>query len=243
MKKAGFVLILLGIVLVALGIIGIEKTDGKKPVPYFILIFGLLFLFLGISFLFFELSYEKRKKHANKILITGLILSAIFVIAIKLKMPFVEIFGVCLSYYFSFTYLPLLTKNRIEKWKQFTRKKWHAVLLSIGDLISISTLILGYLFKKMHWPGASIMLILGIIILALSLIGWNRLFSKEIILRKQAEEKVNEAFDELKKQHKIIEEKNKEILDSLHYAKRIQQALLPTNKFIELRINKLQNNK
>ncbi len=34
-------------------------------------------------------------------------------------------------------------------------------------------------------------------------------------------------------QKKIIDEKNKDILDSIHYAKRIQNSLLPTDKYIE----------
>jgi hypothetical protein len=37
----------------------------------------------------------------------------------------------------------------------------------------------------------------------------------------------------------IIEEKNKDIMDSIHYAKRIQISLLPTEKYIE---RKLKNN-
>ena len=35
------------------------------------------------------------------------------------------------------------------------------------------------------------------------------------------------------KQKTILEEKNKEIMDSIHYAKRIQTSLLPTEKYIE----------
>ncbi len=38
---------------------------------------------------------------------------------------------------------------------------------------------------------------------------------------------------EILKQKQIIEEKQKEILDSIHYAKRIQAALLPSEKYIE----------
>ncbi|MBI3511932.1 MAG: tetratricopeptide repeat protein [Bacteroidetes bacterium] len=37
---------------------------------------------------------------------------------------------------------------------------------------------------------------------------------------------------ETEKQKILIEEKNKDILDSIHYAKRIQQSLLPTEKYI-----------
>lgn len=42
-------------------------------------------------------------------------------------------------------------------------------------------------------------------------------------------------------QKAIIEEKNKEILDSIHYAKRIQRTLLPSEKYIEKAINGKQN--
>jgi tetratricopeptide (TPR) repeat protein len=37
----------------------------------------------------------------------------------------------------------------------------------------------------------------------------------------------------LEEQKRLVEEKQKEILDSIHYAKRIQKSLLPTEKFLE----------
>jgi hypothetical protein len=37
----------------------------------------------------------------------------------------------------------------------------------------------------------------------------------------------------IRKQKKEVEEKQKEIIDSIRYAKRIQQALLPNEKYIE----------
>jgi tetratricopeptide (TPR) repeat protein len=46
-------------------------------------------------------------------------------------------------------------------------------------------------------------------------------------------------FKITKKQKLIIEEKQKEILDSIHYAKRIQGSLLPTEKYIEKSIKRL----
>lgn len=42
------------------------------------------------------------------------------------------------------------------------------------------------------------------------------------------------------KQKDTIEEKQKEILDSIHYAKRIQKALLPTENYINKHINRLR---
>ena len=42
-------------------------------------------------------------------------------------------------------------------------------------------------------------------------------------------------------QKHLVEEKQKEILDSIRYAKRIQQSLLPTSKYIDKSLNKLKN--
>jgi tetratricopeptide (TPR) repeat protein len=41
----------------------------------------------------------------------------------------------------------------------------------------------------------------------------------------------------IREQKKVVEEKQKEIIDSIHYAKRIQQALLPNEKYIERTLN------
>ena len=45
--------------------------------------------------------------------------------------------------------------------------------------------------------------------------------------------------EEVEKQKNVIEAKQKEILDSIHYAKRIQTALLPSEKYFERSLNKL----
>lgn len=41
-------------------------------------------------------------------------------------------------------------------------------------------------------------------------------------------------------QKHIVEEKQKEIIDSINYAKRIQQSQLPTEKYITKSINRLK---
>ena len=41
----------------------------------------------------------------------------------------------------------------------------------------------------------------------------------------------------VEEQKRVIEEKNKDIIDSINYAKRIQTSLLPTNKYIERILN------
>jgi len=44
---------------------------------------------------------------------------------------------------------------------------------------------------------------------------------------------------EIQHQKEIIEEKHKEVMDSIHYAKRIQSALITSEKSIELSLNRL----
>lgn len=54
----------------------------------------------------------------------------------------------------------------------------------------------------------------------------------------QQKKKANQFISE---QKRLVEEKQKEILDSIRYAKRIQQSLLPTQKYIDKTINKLKD--
>jgi len=42
-------------------------------------------------------------------------------------------------------------------------------------------------------------------------------------------------------QKNVIEDKQKEILDSIHYAHRIQKALIPTEKYVEKILEKLHH--
>lgn len=57
--------------------------------------------------------------------------------------------------------------------------------------------------------------------------------------QKKLKELVNLRKEEIEKQKHLIEEKQKEILDSIRYAKRIQTALLTSEKYIDRSLNKL----
>jgi hypothetical protein len=47
----------------------------------------------------------------------------------------------------------------------------------------------------------------------------------------------------IEEQKQIVDQKQKEIIDSINYAKRIQQAQLPTEKYINKSLSKLNKNK
>jgi hypothetical protein len=61
--------------------------------------------------------------------------------------------------------------------------------------------------------------------------------------KKKANELITAKKEELEKQKIIIEDKQNEILDSIHYARRIQRALIPNEKYIAKSLNKLNGNK
>jgi len=59
----------------------------------------------------------------------------------------------------------------------------------------------------------------------------NEKFEENILSRKK----------ETEEQKHLVEEKQKEILDSIHYAKRIQSALLANDKYIDKNIKRLKS--
>ena len=48
--------------------------------------------------------------------------------------------------------------------------------------------------------------------------------------------------EEVEKAKELVDEKQKEILDSIHYAKRIQTALITSEKYIAKNLNRLIKN-
>lgn len=58
-------------------------------------------------------------------------------------------------------------------------------------------------------------------------------------LKKDAHSVISKQKEEAERAKEMIEEKQKEILDSIYYAKRIQQSLLPTTKYIDKTIKRL----
>lgn len=65
---------------------------------------------------------------------------------------------------------------------------------------------------------------------------------KEVnISLKQKNDEVIKQKETIELQKSMVEEKQKSIIDSIHYAKRIQQALLPSENYIERNILRLKN--
>lgn len=183
------------------------------------------FLSLGLSFIFYNSEIKNRKK---VILFTTLISMTIFVLGVFSKILHWAGAGieVILSVFlFSFTSLPLIIQSRYERLRSLLSNR--IMSLSLADMFSIIFLVMGFLFRFVHWPGGNFLIGTGVLALTLTLISWNRSYRKEVNLRLVAEERLLESLKEVEEKHLQIEEKNKEILDSITYAKRIQEAILP----------------
>lgn len=61
-----------------------------------------------------------------------------------------------------------------------------------------------------------------------------------LVQKKKANQSLTAKNEQIEHQHKLLEEKQKEILDSIHYAKRIQQSLLPTEKYFIKNLTKFK---
>ena len=72
-------------------------------------------------------------------------------------------------------------------------------------------------------------LILGfVLLLAVAFLIYRNLQQK-----KKANDKLQNAYVEIEVKSNLLEEKNKEVFDSINYAKRLQEAILPNNEFIK----------
>ena len=242
LKKLGILLILAGFSLTSYIIYHFLENGDESEVLIIIALLSLALGNLGIAFQFFSKPLPVRQKSSVLLLIVGLVIMAF---TGYLKKQHLQGAGISLIegiLFLSFAYIPLLIKNRFEKWQSFTINKWVLRLLCVSDLISLILLLCGYLFRVQHWPGWPTMLYVGAILFAATIFGWNYVFKIVVRQRKEAEDKLAIAFDELNKKHEIIESKQKEILDSIHYAKRIQNALLPSKKYIDKNLSSLNKN-
>jgi serine phosphatase RsbU (regulator of sigma subunit) len=179
---------------------------------------------VSLSLIFYNSISLKRKKAIKVISIISGLLFTIGWCFKFMRWPGASILVITSNFLFSFGSLPLILKSRYEK--RITLVSEKTLILSIADMISISFIINGLLFKFMHWPGGIHLIISGCVILVITFIFWNISFRKEVKLRLVAEEKLKETLNE-------VEEKQKEITDSINYAKRIQEAILPSFDFIK----------
>lgn len=233
LKKLGTYFIIGSLILIALDIYlianGYINSFSAQVIPICIL---LSTFSLGLSLPSLNAPPHKRMAHLKIYFIISFLIwltGLYFKVNLWFGASILVILG---SFLFAFATLPLLVKHRYEKWKSFTSSSLQTLIVSLADLLSLMLILMGFLSKFMHWPGSISMITTGGVLLVISFFGWNQIFKSSIRFRKTAEDQLQNAFGELKEKHLIIEEKNKEITDSINYAKRIQTAVLPDGKLL-----------
>jgi serine phosphatase RsbU (regulator of sigma subunit) len=236
-KIGKYLLVINAIIFVAslCGMFFLESDDSSGNLQQLIMMITTLvsYILFSVSFalLFYNAVISKRRKAAQVITIVSGIVFSIGWLFKFMHWPGASILVVVSTFLFSFGGLPLIIKSRYEKRKTLISEK--TLVLSIADMISIVMITNGLLFKILHWPGSIFLIVFGGIILVITFFFWSISFRKEVKLRFLAEEKLKEMLKEIEEKHLVIEEKNREITDSITYAKRIQEAILPPLDFIQ----------
>jgi len=76
-------------------------------------------------------------------------------------------------------------------------------------------------------------IVIGIVLIILAMLYWNRTMAKEIAQRKKAELDLNNALDELNSKQKALADLHKHTKESIEYASLIQGALIPDKQIFE----------
>ncbi len=224
-NKIGKYILMVSAPVFVLSLLSMFFVESMQEAVGGILILSSYILFcVSLSLIFYN-SIPLKRKQAIKVIsiISGLFFTIGWCFKF-MRWPGASILVITSNFLFSFGCLPLIMKSRYEK--RITLVSEKTLILSIADMISISLIINGLLFKFMHWPAGLQLIQVGIVTLVITFIFWNISFRKEVKLRLVAEEKLKETLTE-------VEEKQKEITDSINYAKRIQEAILPSFDFIK----------
>lgn len=222
-KIGKYILVVCAIVFVV-SLLGMFLEYFYEPVGIIFILVSYVLFSISFALIFYNSIKSKRSK---AIKVISIISCSVFALACFFKFmrwPGAAILILLPSFLFCFGCLPLIIKTRYENRKTLLTSA--VIFLSLADLLSIIFILMGLLFKTLHWPGGNYLVISGSIILAITFIFWNISFRKEVKLRVVVEEKLKETLNE-------VEEKQKEITDSINYAKRIQEAILPSFDFIK----------
>lgn len=210
-------LILAGLLLIALLI----AYGDIMPIPLMVslIICASIITPFGATLIPLLAEVNSRKRTKRIYLIVSITLFVAGFISKKTQFVGANIEIILAVLWYCFAFAPLELKDKYLKWAVYSYSKLETLLLSAVDFVGLNLVVLGFLFKIMHWPLATILMSWGGIITLAGLFLWNKKFKKEVVKRKEAEDKIKEQY--------------KEIHDSISYAKRIQNAILPPQRIVK----------
>jgi len=194
-------------------IVKLEYADNLTSPMVFGTFFSIGIFISGITLFTFDIERLKQVKIKKRLLFISLSVVALSVAIKFLKLPLGNPLIILGTLLFGFSYIPLNYKVKYDRWKLFTRSPKDALLLNIADAIGLATFSTGLLLIYLNWDGKWV-IIIGLLAMGLASYIWNQKTKKEIISRKETEDKLKAAY--------------KEITDSINYAERIQRSFLAT---------------
>jgi len=125
--------------------------------------------------------------------------------------------------------------------KEYTNLKegkyvFHVKAKNVYDTISSEST---YAFEILPpWYRHTLAYVIYVILFFSVLFGFNAIRTRQLQQRQiKLQEKIEEATAEIKEQKHLIEEKHKEITDSINYAERIQRSFMATKKHLDEHLN------
>jgi len=218
----------------------------KSPFQFFISTMALFYILFVKSFLKLKVQMPKVNKWLNGLIILFSCTAFLFIFYSNRQIEKANENLLFLTYIFLFVI-------GIVSWKKGNKHARFFVLASFAITFSVVILLLDSIGFNFHFRIGvfnldNIGMICFFALLSFALGDRINILTKEKAEAQQKameklEELVEERTKEVVEKSKLIEEKNNDIMASIHYAKRIQSALITSQKYIEKNLNRLMGTK
>jgi hypothetical protein len=230
LRVLGVSIIIASIALIFYTIFMEKSEHGMTNFEILILVSDFVLFFTGTGLISWTFNETSRRK-TLRILIPFCGLLVAGGISFKIiGIPSASIQLILGVFMYSFIVGPIVARQRFEKWKEFTKSNTKLLGIMITDSGGFGMIGLGLTFWIQHWPGAMVIVFIGLLLLVTSSILWNNSVDALFQIQWKTSASLRSTNDQLS-------EKNQEILDSINYAKRIQTAILPPNKLVKEYLN------
>jgi class 3 adenylate cyclase len=203
LRKLGLSFLIAGIVCFPLASIIIDLKF--KSIFILIISISIALTFLGISFLVIHSKKINHYKAKSIFLALSLVLITLCILSAYNNWIGANIEGFIAIFSYCFAYAPIELHTKNNKWRAYSNNSLEILLLSTLDFVGVNLILLGILTKALHWPGQFYIMYPGIGLLILGVFLWNSRFKREVIRRKESEDKIKIQYAEIEKAKQVSE--------------------------------------
>jgi hypothetical protein len=225
--------------------LGVIENESKDQLRKIHLINRMCFLstFTTFFFMFFMLFYLGSTYYSERQLFCG-ILCCLFFPMSRMRWYRMALYYIFFSVLVNVLYVSLEEKGAGVEYFMIPLGILPFVMeeklgtCAVMICISFATFCLGYFIRDSYVPH-EVLPAFKIQVTYLTCVGFVFALCFFILLQFKTVYRVYEKI--IEQQRDEVENKNKEVMDSIRYAKRIQQSLLPTDKYIQKNLRRLNN--